>query len=1186
MAEPARTGHDLAEARDATATRIHAMVAAEIGAEPDEFGTDENLIELGLASIALMRLQAAFAADGATVTLSALIAEPSVDAWTALVMESRPQRQAESDMPATQSESEEVGFSLTDIQRAYWLGRETHFELGGTAAHGYIEASCDDLDIDRLEDALNATIAAHPMLRAVIGADGMQRVLDDVPRFCIDRADFSADDETGREMALQAIRDEMEQQVLPADCWPLYRIHTSRISARTHILHLSFDILVFDLKSLEIWLGEWWKRYSDPTATIAAPTARFRDHVAALEARARSEATEDARRYWRKRATAMPLGPALPLTRPLEALTPPRFARLQTVLDRDDWQTLQNAIRERGLTASAVLLAAYARILSFWSENSHFSLTTTLFNRPMTGPASNNVIGDFTSLTLVETDSGAAPAFLAFAQQVQAQLWRDLDHSAVSGVEVLGMVAGVHGLHNRAIMPYVFTSALGTGRSYLDAFSGFGKITRAAVQTPQTLLDHQALDHGGKLVLNWDHVAAAYAPGLIADLADMHLQLLQRLANEPSAWDVATPATLPAVQANRRSDANDTTWQAPTKAAALHEPFQQQVLERPDAIAVIAGGKSWTYAGIDRASTRLAQRIAARQTDRSLPVTVLLPKGWQQMVAVLAILKAGFAYLPIDPALPDGRIKTLLEESGSELVLALPDDTAKQIFGRNVIDIDDDIFDEITTTEISAPLPQVGADDRAYIIFTSGSTGKPKGVAIRHGAALNTILDINARFGIGPGDRCLMVSSLSFDLSVYDIFGLLAAGGTVIVPPAAIAPDPDIWLDLIENHGVTLWNSAPALMQLFHDRLTDRRQTKALSRLRLVMLSGDWLPLPLCRSLIALDNAPKLVSLGGATEAAIWSIFHEVDQIDPGWTSIPYGRALANQTIHVLDENLTERPDHAIGEIFIGGVGLADGYWRDAQKTAERFVMHPATGERLYRTGDFGRWHPDGFVEFLGRRDGQVKLNGLRVELGEIETVIADEPSIRQVSVVTTGVAGKGNRLVAFLTLHENGGYDEAMLRRELDQKLPAAMIPTTFEVLDHLPLSINGKVDRKALERCAQELALPSDDKPAQPVSEVESRIRAIWQDLLDHPIESTTTSFFQAGGNSLLATRLAGRLSQAFDRPVSVIRVFEHPTIAGQAAFLAADGRIEPPPEPSPAPTRIRRFRDRSRINEGDRR
>ncbi|MGF9564885.1 non-ribosomal peptide synthetase [Neorhizobium sp. JUb45] len=1185
MAELARAGHDLSETYNAARARVHAMVAAEIGAEPEEFGPDENLIELGLASIALMRLQAAFAAADATIPLSTLISEPTVDAWTALVMENRLDGRADIGSATAKPEAEEAAFPLTDIQRAYWLGRENHFELGGTAAHGYIEARCDDLDIDLLEDALNATIAAHPMLRAVISADGMQRVLDDVPRFRIDRTDLTTHADTGREKGLQAIRDVMEQQVLPADCWPLYRVHAAQVSERSHILHLSFDILVFDLKSLEIWLGEWWTRYSDPDAVISAPVARFRDHVAALEARAHSQATQEARRYWRKRAALMPLGPALPLARPLEALTPPRFARLQTILDRDDWQRLQDAIRQRGLTASAVLLAAYARILSSWSDSSRFSLTTTLFNRPMTGPDSGNVIGDFTSLTLVETDSGSAPAFLAFAQQVQTQLWHDLDHSAVSGVEVLGMVAGVHGLHNRAIMPYVFTSALGTGRSYLDAFSGFGEITRAAVQTPQTLLDHQTLDHDGRLVLNWDHVEAAYPPGLITDIADLHLQLLRTLARDEPAWDAPDVTALPAAQASRHAAVNDTAWQAPTTAVALHEPFQKQARQRPDAIAVIADGQSWTYADIDCASMRLAHRIAARQENHGLPVSILLPKGWQQIVAVLGILKAGMAYLPIDPALPTARIGTLLEESGSNLVLALPDSEIEKVSGRQVLHIGRDLFEPMMEAEELAPLRQACADDLAYIIFTSGSTGKPKGVAVRHGAALNTVLDINARFGVGPADRCLMVSSLSFDLSVYDIFGLLAAGGTVVIPPPAVAPDPDNWLDLIEEHDITLWNSAPALMQLFHDRLSDREQLTALSRLRLVMLSGDWLPLPLCRSLIALDNGPKLVSLGGATEAAIWSIAHEVDAVSPAWTSIPYGRPLANQTIHVLDENFAPRPDHAIGEIFIGGAGLADGYWRDPQKTAERFVTHPTSGERLYRTGDFGRWHPDGFVEFLGRRDGQVKVNGLRVELGEIETAIANDPSIRQVSVVAAGTAGKGNRLVAFLTLDEQGAYDEAVLRRYLDDRLPAAMIPATFVILDHLPLSINGKVDRKALEKQAQELAEPAQSKPTLPASQLENRIRDIWQNLLEHPVESTATSFFQAGGNSLLATRLAGRLSQAFEKPISVIRVFEHPTIAGQAAFLAADGEQEPAVA-EPTPTRIRRFRDRPRAYEGDRR
>lgn len=1176
MAELARIEHWHALDSEQVRERIHAMAGREIGAEPDEFAADENLIELGLASIALMRIQAAFVSGGAAISFSDLVANPTVDAWTALAIERTCAKATEFGAPGRADSIESSAFPLTDIQRAYWLGRHSHFELGGVAAHGYIEAQCDNLDIDRLEDALNMTIAAHPMLRAIINADGTQRILDDVPRLAISRGNLETFDGTRKQQCLQAIRDDMEHEVLPADQWPLFRVHASRVSADRHVLHLSFDILVFDLKSLEIWLGDWWTRYSNPDAAVAIPTARFRDHVTALEARASLPATEEARQYWRKRAESMPLGPSLPLSQPLEALTPPRFARLQTVLNGDDWQRLQDAIRKRGLTASATLLAAYAHILSLWSERGRFTLTTTLFNRPVNDPASNNVIGDFTSLTLVETDPGAASNFLTLSKAIQAQLWRDLDHSFVSGVEVLGMVAAANGLHNRAIMPYVFTSALGTGRSYLDAFSGFGKITRAAVQTPQTLLDHQALEHEGHLILNWDHVEAAFPPGLICDLAGLHLDLLRSLARGEEAWSALDLPSLPAEQAVKRLQINNTAWQPAADVTLLHGPFLRQVVERPDAVAVIADDGQWTYAEIDRASTCLAHILVCAGANHQQPIAVLLPKGWQQIVAVLAILKAGSAYLPIDPSLPPRRIETLLEESGSDLVLTLPQGFADDDFARRTINVGLDLFDATGDLQNPVSLPQASAEDLAYVIFTSGSTGKPKGVAVQHSAALNTILDINARFCVGPDDRCLMVSSLSFDLSVYDIFGLLGAGGSIVISASAPTPGPDAWLALLKDNAVTLWNSAPALMQLFHDHLADRKALAELSRLRLVMLSGDWLPLPLCRSIRAIDDAPRLVSLGGATEASIWSIMHEVDQVETGWTSIPYGRPLSNQTIHVLDEKFSPRPDHAVGEIFIGGLGLAQGYWLDPEKTAERFIHHPVTGERLYRTGDFGRWHPDETVEFLGRRDGQVKVNGLRIELGEVETAIAEDATIRQVAVVATGMPGKGSNLTAFLTLHGDSRYREDMLRRSLVESLPVGMIPSSFVVIQHLPLSINGKIDRKALEIKARDL-LVSMQAAAMPVAtETEGRIKDIWQDLLDQPVNSITTSFFRAGGNSLLATRLASRLSQAFGRPFSVIRVFEHPTIRTQAIFFCKDAEAEPS-ETLPLTTRTRRFHER---------
>jgi amino acid adenylation domain-containing protein len=1168
MAERALARSRQDAAAQTTELDLHRLVAEELGAEPDEFGTDENLIELGLTSIAMMRLQSHLSAEGIALPFSALAAMPTVGAWAALVAETLPVAQSEAAPQTASPAGETSAFPLTDIQRAYWLGRDSHFELGGVAAHGYIEAVTHDLDVERLENALNATIAVHPMLRAIIDPDGTQRVLDNVPRLAIGRADLCDLPATEKEQRLSALRAGMEQEVLPADRWPLYRIHATRISPQETILHLSFDILVFDLKSLEIWLAEWRARYENPAALISSPAASFRDHAIALEAVAKSPEAARARQYWRDRAANLPFGPDLPLARPVEAIAAPHFAREQRMLPQATWQGLQEKIRSRGVTPSAALLAAYARVLALWSENSAFTLTTTLFNRPLSGPSYDGVIGDFTSLTLVEVDTLAPKNFAALARAAQDQLWRDLDNSAVSGVEALSMVAAARNASGRALMPYVFTSALGTGKSYLDAFSGFGEIVRAAVQTPQTLVDHQILEQGGNLVLNWDYVDAAFPDGLITAIADRHLALLEALAADDDAWD--SPAlSLPDAQALRRRTVNATAWHAGTDAVLLHDPFLCQAKARPDALAVIDGERRLTYGELDSASSRLARHILAAGATTGSPIAVLLPKGWRQVVAVLGILKAGAAYMPVDPALPRKRIETLLEESGATLALTVTG-AGEPDLATAMIAVGEPLFQG---THEALP-PRAEAKTLAYIIFTSGSTGKPKGVAIQHGAALNTVLDINARYGVTADDRCLMVSSLSFDLSVYDIFGMLAAGGTIVIPPTGPAPDPDVWLRLIEEAGVTLWNSVPALLQLLHDRLADRNALAVISRLRLVMLSGDWLPLPLCRSMLDLPNPPKLVSLGGATEASIWSVAYDVERIEPDWKSVPYGRPLANQTIHVLDETLSERPDFAIGEICIGGVGLALCYWRDEEKTNARFVDHPRTGERLYRTGDFGRWRPDGTVEFLGRRDGQVKVNGLRVELGEIETLIAGDPAVREAAVVAIRGEGTGDSLAAFLTLGDPATYAEEWLRATLNDHLPPALVPTNFTVLGSIPLTANGKRDRAVLEQRARAAAVHMATAPARPFSEIERQICSIWQDLLGRPIETLDTSFFLVGGNSLSATRLAGRLSQFFEQKISVIRIFEQPTVAKQARLFSAPKLDEADP-PKSLPTRMRNYR-----------
>jgi amino acid adenylation domain-containing protein len=362
----------------------------------------------------------------------------------------------------------------------------------------------------------------------------------------------------------------------------------------------------------------------------------------------------------------------------------------------------------------------------------------------------------------------------------------------------------------------------------------------------------------------------------------------------------------------------------------------------------------------------------------------------------------------------------------------------------------------------TAPRTRQKREDLAYNIYTSGSTGQPKGVIVDHCAAVNTILDINNRFGVGPEDRVLALSRLSFDLSVYDIFGLLAAGGTIVMPTPELAQDTKHWAELVRTEKVTIWDTVPALMGLL---VEEAEHGEAIGQsLRVILMSGDWIPLGLPGQIRRLLLNANIISLGGATEAAIWSILYPIEDIDPKWKSIPYGKPMRNQTFHVLNDVEAPCPVWVPGQLYIGGVGLARGYWRDAPKTAASFIHHEGDGERLYRTGDWGRYLPDGNIEFLGREDFQVKLQGQRVELGEIEAKLAEHTGVDSCVVMVREDTPGEKRLVGYVIPRRGADLQAGALREFLRAKLPEYMVPSAFMFLEDFPLTANGKLNRKAL--------------------------------------------------------------------------------------------------------------------------
>jgi len=1041
-------------------------------------------------------------------------------------------------------------FPLTDIQQAYWIGRTGFLELGRVSTHRYVEVESVNLDLKRFTLAWQRLVDRHDMLRAIVLPDGQQRILKEVPPYKIEVLDLSGQDREGVEAGLEAIRYRMSHQVLPSYQWPLFEIRASRINDRCFRLHFSFDALILDIWSRTVLFRDWAKCYKEPKAALEPLELSFRDYVLVEETLRHSEPYRRSQEYWFSRLSTLPPPPELPLAKKPNEVTNPRFGRQRAKLGPEAWLRLKNRAARAGLTTSGLLLGAYADVLRVWSKNPDFTINLTVFNRLPLHPQVNHLVGDFTSVTLLAVENGRQATFEARALQLQRQLWNDIDHRYVSGVKVLRELAKRRRGKPRAEMPVVFTSAL-----TLDARSGdpnpmswMGEVVYSITQTPQVWIDHQVFEEAGALVFNWDAVVELFPEGMVEGMFDSYCLFLKRLADDDKSWQETWPKTaeklVPPAQLAQRAVVNAT--EAPVPVGMLHTLFAAQVPKRPDQPAVVAPDRTLTYEDLFFRTNQLGRRLRQLGTRPNELVAVVMEKGWEQVAAVLGILASGAAYLPIEAGLPKERLWYLLEHGQVELVLTQPhlDQNLDWPEGLQRVCVDD----EVLTGVDHHPLDGVqGPEDLAYVIYTSGSTGLPKGVMIDHRGAVNTILDINNRFGVGPHDRVLALSALSFDLSVYDIFGTLAAGGTIVMPEQGAARDPSRWAQLIAREKVTIWNSVPALMKLLVEYLAANPRLPS-SSLRLVLLSGDWNPVTLPDQIKAQLGEVQIISLGGATEASIWSILYPIDTVDPNWKSIPYGRPMVNQRFHVLNEALAPCPVWVPGQIYIGGVGLAKGYWRDEEKNQTSFITHPRTGERLYRTGDLGRYLPDGNIEFLGREDFQVKVQGYRVELGEIEAALGQHPEVRTVVVKAVGGLQGDKRLAAYVVPEPRSAPGTSELRHFLQQKLPEFMIPLAFVLLDALPLTPNGKVDREALPDPMESLSeAPEPYVPEAP--NLTARIGQLVASILGMDQIDAQTNLLNLGATSVHMIRIANLLESELNFRPKIDELYRLPTVTGLA-------------------------------------
>ncbi|GGK04885.1 hypothetical protein GCM10010123_38570 [Pilimelia anulata] len=1139
--------------RDLAGAMVRDAIARHLAVPTPGITADTPLAALGLESLTAVRLRRDLAERaGVALPLTALLGHHLVGDVVAAVAAAGHgspaadpgSRTAVPPAEPAADPADPDGAALTPVQAAYWAGREPGLPLGGVATYWYHEydrrPADPETDLAALEEAWDRLVRHHPMLRATVGRDGRQRVADRVPRYRIGRTDLRRATPERAAAALAELRAERSHRVLPTDRWPLFDLHAALCPDGRTRLFVGFDVLILDFASWRLLLRQWGRLVAAPGSALPAVPLTFLDVLRRRAADpAERERRDRDRAWWRAQGPLLPPAPDLPYAELPETLTGAQFARHGRRLEAEAWAALRAAAARHGVSATATLLAALALTLARWGADGDFTLNATVYDRPDIAGA-DGVVGDFTGTALVGLPApGPGTPFADYAADVNARFWAALDHTGVTGVEVLRDLPAAA----RPGFPVVFTSGVGLPT---DGAGWLGEEVYGVSQTPQVALDHLVWEEDGRLRVCWDAAVRAFPAGYVDGLADAHHRLLTALAASDAPWRAPDPGWDPTFRS--RQPAAPTPY--PDAGPLLHDPASGVAARTPDAPAVLGGGRPWSHADLAGRAGAVAAALRTAGVAAGEPVLVALPKCPDQIAAVLGVLGAGAAYVPVDPGWPAARIEAVCRRAGIRRAVVAPDAPAALPAGLTTV---------TTGGRTAAPPPAAGraASGLAYAIFTSGSTGQPKGVAVSHAAARTTIDDITTRYRIGPGDRVLGLSALSFDLSVYDIFGVLGAGGALVLPEPARLRDPQYWCRLIAQHAVTVWNTAPALLEMLVEYAEgDPDAAAALRGLRLVLLSGDWIPVALPDRIRALAPDAEVISLGGATEAAIWSITYPIGDVDPGWPSIPYGRPLREQFFYILDPAGAPCPVGRTGELFIAGAGLADGYLGDAEQTAARFAVHPVLGERLYRTGDLGRWRVDGNIEFLGRTDRQVKVRGHRIELGDVEAALVRHPAVRQaVASALPGPDGRP-RLVAHVSLHHPLPDVERTLARDLTQQLPDYLVPSRFVVLGALPVTDNGKIDHRALPdpfAASRPAPVPAAPGPAEPG--VRGALAAALRDMLG--TADFGLGLIPAGATSLEVVRLANLVEDLTGQRPAFADLVDAPSITALLDGIApADG------------------------------
>jgi amino acid adenylation domain-containing protein len=1010
------------------------------------------------------------------------------------------------------------------------------------------------LDVDALTQSLNEIIRRHAVLRTTFSSAGERFVQVIGPSVHLDVPVLDLRELPVQDRKAEGSRIVFAQAEKPFDLLhgPLIRVVLLRMDEEEWLLFLSLHQIICDGQSVSLLYRElevlYGRFHMAQEPTLAELIIQYGDYARWQ----RNELQEDRLRslldYWQPRFAAPPLLLDLPTDRVRPKVQSFRGSRWSLAIDRRLTTALKEFSRKENVSLFVILLATFATVLRRYSEQEDIVVGSPVANRYQ--PELQQLIGFFVNTLALRLDLTGSPSFRDLVLRVRTICHEAFAHGDLPFEKLVEATVQTRDLGRNPLFHVMFAmQELGAEELSLDGVRTEAlEVDNGTAKFDLTLSLQESNQH---LVGSIEYSTDLFKPDTIERMVGHYQTLLKEVSANPDRRISDYPILTAAERKQLLIEWNDTAGEYP-KSKCIHELIEEQTENSADAIAVTFQEQQLTYRELNARGNQLAWHLISLGIGPERLVGIYFDRSLDMVVGLLAILKAGAGYVPLDPTYPKERLAFMLEDANVAVVVTqeklirsceLSGISAEPVYV--CLDRDCASIEACSNQNPNVPLT---SDNLAYLIYTSGSTGKPKGVQVLHRSIVNCLHSMAERLGFTKSDVLLAVTTMSFDIAALEIFLPLLFGGTVAVAGREEAADGSELLRRLRESSATAMQATPSTWDLLIEAGWRGSQTFK------ILCGGEPMSRELADALLARGDVWNLY---GPTESTIWSVIHRVES---GEGPVPIGRPIANTQSYILDPHLEPAPIGVHGELYVGGAGLARGYWNQPELTAEKFVPNPfVQGERLYNTGDRARYLANGNIEFLGRLDNQVKIRGHRVEQGEIEAALNQHPAVRTSVVIVHSDLSENPKfkienlksLIAYVVAKQQAAPSVGELRGYLKEKLPEYMVPSTFIIIDNLPLTPNGKIDRNALPPPGG--ARPKLDRElVTPRTEIEEMVAQVWRELLRLDLVGVHDNFFDLGGHSLLATRVVARLRNNFSVDLPLRQLFESPTVAGLANHI----------------------------------